>query len=163
MARVCKASDVEIARYPMLIKSMLPRQTLSVAAIRQAIERHNERIATVALTTIRNALPEAGSLRAHLIAAVSDLIGERYDAASIGVRLRKTGGKVLDRKIIDCAADLGLSRPKAAREVILNMGLEKSVPDAPRGKPVIAAKLPPKVAGSFIATPTKAQLMGRRS
>jgi hypothetical protein len=159
MARVCMSADVEVARYPMPISNMQPRQTLSVASIRNAVVLHGEASTIKALKIIRQAFPnEPGALRAHLITALADLIGafNAKDAELLVIALRHCGLRNIERKIGQAAADQELSRPKAAVSVIRNLvGAKPDAPSAPVPKAI--PSVPPPV--KQVAQPIVARTM----
>lgn len=85
--RVCRESGVEITRYPVQAKDMVPGQTMAVVSIRKALAVHGADIVTEALSILSAAYAEeAGRIRAVLIKAVAEWVAwskrapERADA-----------------------------------------------------------------------------------
>lgn len=80
VARVCKAADVVILRYPKAWDIIAPGETLTPVIIGRAIVKFGEEIATLALRTIRHAGGgQAGALRGPIIFGTAEVLHDHTE------------------------------------------------------------------------------------
>jgi hypothetical protein len=116
IARVCRDSDVAIARYPIPATKLEPNQTLAIGAIKKAIKLRGEQIAVEALLTLRSAYPNLpGALRAHLIEGLSTLLALNPEITvdRLVDALKRDGLRGIERRVHDIIIEQGESKASA--------------------------------------------------
>lgn len=142
---VCRRAGVEIPRYPIPLQSLKPNQTLTIGAIRSSISRLGGGATVSALKTLREAFPEPGALRAHLITGVAAVFAARAQLPRQLLQdlLTAKGFKALEGEIL--AEALGSKDKRAA---IAERIIERLLPPEFRRRGTVQKKTAASVSAS---------------
>ncbi len=162
IADACEEAGVSIPRNPGAAAALKPGETLALGAIRSLIASHGHAVAVRTLTTLREAMPEPGAMRAHYINALGNLVRFRPELSlpKLKAALEQTGFDAMEKLVLTRALETGETRITAAEITFLDLlgmpRLAPSVETAKTLKPGFAARVAPA------AGETKIDLVNRR-
>lgn len=162
LAEVCAESGVAVPRAPGAAQHLKPGETLALGALKSLVRERGAKVAVRALSTLRQALPEPGALRAHYINALGNLVGARadIDLARLQAAIAAEGIDALEHAVLDHCLKFGTTRITAAETLFLKL-LNLPPLQAPAGGAVLPEP-PPHASPRTTARPALAKPVAQR-